>query len=63
MKILLIEDEVVTSRGIDLTLRTEDIYADIAACGEDGIEFARHFDYDAVILDLDLPDIDRKSVV
>ena len=63
MKILLIEDEVVTSRGIDLTLRTEDIYADIAACGEDGIEFARHFDYDAVILDLDLPDMSGFEVL
>ena len=63
MKILLIEDEVVTSRGIDLTLRTEDIYADIAACGEDGIEFARHFDYDAVVLDLDLPDMSGFEVL
>jgi two-component system, cell cycle response regulator CtrA len=63
MKVLLIEDEAVTSRGIDLTLRTEDIYADIAACGEDGIEFARHFDYDAVILDLDLPDMSGFEVL
>jgi two-component system, cell cycle response regulator CtrA len=63
MKVLLIEDEAVTSRGIDLTLRTEDIYADIAACGEDGIDFARHFDYDAVILDLDLPDMSGFEVL
>jgi two-component system cell cycle response regulator CtrA len=63
MKILLIEDEAVTSRSIDLTLRTEDIYADIAACGEDGIDFARHFDYDAVILDLDLPDMSGFAVL
>jgi two-component system, cell cycle response regulator CtrA len=63
MKVLLIEDEIVTSRGIDLTLRTEDIYADIAACGEDGIDFARHFDYDAVILDLDLPDMSGFEVL
>jgi two-component system, cell cycle response regulator CtrA len=63
MKILLIEDEAVTSRSIDLTLRTEDIYADIAACGEDGIDFARHFDYDAVILDLDLPDMSGFEVL
>jgi two-component system, cell cycle response regulator CtrA len=63
MKILLIEDEAVTSRSIDLTLRTENIYADIAACGEDGIDFARHFDYDAVILDLDLPDMSGFEVL
>jgi two-component system cell cycle response regulator CtrA len=63
MKVLLIEDEAVTSRGIDLTLRNEDIYADIAACGEEGVDFARHFDYDAVILDLDLPDMSGFEVL
>lgn len=55
MKILLIEDEYVTSHGIELVLRNEDIYVDIAAEGEEGFDLARHFDYDAIILDLNLP--------
>jgi two-component system cell cycle response regulator CtrA len=55
MKVLLIEDEIVTSRGIDLILRGEDIYVDTAGCGEEGVDFTRHFDYDAIILDLNLP--------
>jgi two-component system cell cycle response regulator CtrA len=55
MKILLIEDEYVTSHGIELVLRNEDIYVDISAEGEEGIDLTRHFDYDAIILDLNLP--------
>jgi two-component system cell cycle response regulator CtrA len=63
MNILLIEDEYVTSRGIALALKGEDIYADIAAQGEEGIDFARHFDYDAIILDLNLADISGQEVL
>jgi two-component system cell cycle response regulator CtrA len=63
MKILLIEDEYVTSRGIELVLRNEDIYVDIATEGEEGIDLARHFDYDAIILDLNLPDMSGFDVL
>lgn len=57
MKVLLIEDEYVTSHGIEMALRDEDIYVDSASGSEEGIDFARHFDYDAIILNLNLPDI------
>ncbi len=36
---------------------------DTAACGEEGIDFARHFDYDAIILDLNLPDMSGFEVL
>ena len=63
MKVLLIEDEYVTSRGIELILSGEDIYVDLASEGEEGADFARHFDYDAIILDLDLPDMNGFEVL
>jgi len=63
MKVLLIEDEIVTSRGIELVLRGEDVYVNTAGCGEEGVDFARHFDYDAIILDLNLPDISGFEVL
>ncbi|MBV8592384.1 MAG: response regulator transcription factor [Acetobacteraceae bacterium] len=63
MKVLLIEDELLAGRGTALGLRGEDVYVDMAACGEEGLEFARHFDYDAIILDLGLPDISGFEVL
>lgn len=63
MKVLLIEDEYVTRHSIELVLRDEDIYVDSAGEGEEGIDFARHFDYDAIILDLNLPDISGFEVL
>jgi two-component system cell cycle response regulator CtrA len=57
MKVLLIEDEYVTRNGVALVLRTEEIYVDTASAGEEGVDYARHHDYDAIILDLNLPDI------
>jgi len=63
MKVLLIEDEYAVSRSIALVLRGEDIYTDVAAHGEEGIDIARHFEYDAIILDLGLPDMNGFEVL
>lgn len=63
MKVLLIEDDYAVSRSIELVLRSEDIYLDITADGEEGIDIARHFEYDAIILDLSLPDMNGFEVL
>ena len=57
MRILLIEDELAAARGMSVILKAKDTMVDHAETGEDGLEFARRYDYDIIILDVMLPDI------
>ena len=63
MRVLLIKDECANRRHIELSLRGEDICAESIETGEDGIRCARHSDYDAIVLDLGLPDISGLEVL
>jgi two-component system, cell cycle response regulator CtrA len=63
MRILLIEDDPSTSRSIELALATEGIVCDAAALGEEGLELGQIYDYDLIILDMLLPDIDGFEVL
>ena len=63
MRILLIEDDLVAARGVSLMLRSVGAVVDHADTGEEGLELARHYDYDIVVLDLMLPDIEGFEVV
>ncbi len=57
MRILLIEDDISTAKSIELSLAAEGIVCDIAGTGEEGLDFARLYDYDIIILDMMLPDV------
>jgi two-component system, cell cycle response regulator CtrA len=63
MRILLIEDDLVAARGVSLMLKSTGAVVDHADTGEEGLELARHYDYDIVVLDLMLPDIEGFEVV
>lgn len=63
MRALVIEDDPVSARLIESALRTESIVFEAAGCGEDGIELAKLYDFDIIVLDLRLPDIDGYEVV
>jgi two-component system, cell cycle response regulator CtrA len=63
MRILLIEDDLVAARGVILMLKSSGAVVDHADTGEEGLELARHYDYDIVVLDLMLPDIEGFEVV
>lgn len=63
MRVLLIEDDSSTARSIELVLAAEGIICDTAEVGEEGVEIGRIYDYDIILLDLMLPDIDGYQVL
>ncbi|MBF0130346.1 MAG: response regulator, partial [Alphaproteobacteria bacterium] len=63
MRVLLVEDEPQAAKTIELALRGEGMVVDTTGLGEDGLEIAKLYDYDVVILDLVLPDMDGYEVL
>jgi len=63
MRVLVIEDDAATADGLAYLLRREGWVADTTDLGEDGLEMAKLYDYDIVLLDLMLPDIDGLDVI
>lgn len=64
MRVLLIEDDIKVANSISLALATySGIVCDIARRGGEGIAIGNLYDYDIIILDLMLPDIDGYQVL
>ncbi len=63
MRVLLVEDDSSTAKSIELMLRTDGYVVDATDLGEDGLEIGKIYDYDIIILDLMLPDIDGYEVL
>ena len=63
MRVLLVEDDVTTARGVTMMLKAASMMADTATTGEEALELAALYDYDIVILDIMLPDMEGYEVV
>jgi len=63
MRILLVEDDKPTAESIELMLQSENFVVDTTELVEDGLEIGKIYDYDIIILDLMLPDIDGYEVL
>ena len=63
MGVLLVEDDPATAQGIEMMLRSESYVCDVTDMGEDGLEIGKLYDYDIIVLDLMLPDMDGYEVL
>jgi two-component system cell cycle response regulator CtrA len=63
MRVLLVEDDSSTAQTIEMMLKSEGMVVDATDLGEDGLEIGKLYDYDIIILDLMLPDMDGMEVL
>lgn len=63
MRVLLIEDDSATAKILEATLRSEGFVVDVTDLGEDGLEIGKLYEYDVIILDLVLPDMNGYEVL
>ncbi|TQM92943.1 MAG: DNA-binding response regulator [Roseinatronobacter sp.] len=57
MRVLLVEDDPTTSRSIEMMLTHSDFNVYATDLGADAIELSKLYDYDLILLDLNLPDM------
>ena len=63
MRVLLVEDDPTTSRSIEMMLTHANLNVYTTDLGEEGIDLAKLYDYDLILLDLGLPDMHGHEVL
>ena len=63
MRVLVIEDDQSAAVATERMLKNHGMVVDRTDLGEDGLEIAKIYDYDIILLDLMLPDMDGIEVL
>ena len=63
MRVLLVEDDPTTAKSIEMMLTHANLNVYTTDLGEEGIDLAKLYDYDMILLDLNLPDMNGHEVL
>ena len=63
MRVLLIEDDSAVAQSIELMLKSESFNVYTTDLGEEGVDLGKLYDYDIILLDLNLPDMSGYDVL
>lgn len=63
MRVLLVEDDPSTGEVIQRFLRDENLFCDFMTTGEEAFQISKIYDYDVIVLDIGLPDINGHELL
>ena len=63
MRVLLIEDDPATAQSMELMMKSEGFNVYSTSLGEEGVDLGKIYDYDIILLDLNLPDMSGFDVL